>query len=76
MMNISSIDYLLFTFIEIEIKLFRIPSLVRFLDISYFQYPSSFFWMDDNHSMIFCYYMSLYGQYRLRIDTQPSDLKR
>lgn len=62
------------TFHRIGVYLTHIPSLVRFFDISYFEYPGAFFCVRYYHSMIFRYDVRLYGENGLGIDTQPRNL--
>lgn len=62
------------TFHRIGVDLTHIPSLVRFFDIPYFEYPGAFFCVRYYHSVIFRDYVRLYGENCLRIDTQPRNL--
>lgn len=58
----------------IRIYLTHVPAHIRFLDISDFQYPSTFFGVRYNHSVIFGDYVTLDGEDCLSVDTQPCDL--
>lgn len=58
----------------IGVNLAHVPSHVRLLDVAYLQYPLAFLGVRDHHAMVLRDDVRLYGENRLGIHTQPSNL--